>query len=161
MPAKTPGLVGRILWNGCKFLASCWFLRESTATNLTTLPDLGRRRCVANALKIRSLRSFAYRTFRCLGHGGSSKISSAKSIAYEAQVVESSGFDQLQSIYKRPCLCDRCAGKPSCEIAQKSSMIPFSMRSQSGNEWLQISLHRQDRPLMMARQVVHSIEEGR
>jgi hypothetical protein len=63
---------------------------------------------------------------RCLGHRGSVRVILSKSATCESQVVESSGFDQLQSVYKRPCYSDRGSSQSTSKILKKSNNCPTS-----------------------------------
>jgi len=73
--------------------------------------------------KLRKLTHILTPGFRGLGHSGSVFTSSIESILCGRQVVENSGFDQLQNIYKRHCLLDRCAGTNFLQNAPKSTKL--------------------------------------
>jgi hypothetical protein len=81
------------------------------------------RRSASIYLNMLEIWQVLFRWLRCLGHSGPSASSPAESLDYEPQVVESSGFEQLQSIYKRHGHSDRCAGQAILKIAPKSSRL--------------------------------------
>src|ERR1017187_2437653 len=49
--------------------------------------------------------------------------SSIESVVCTLQVVETSGFEQLQSIYTHHCFCDRCPGTNFLKKAPKSTKL--------------------------------------
>ena len=103
----------------------CCRLWNATAAELTTRASLACRRLCHNAFRMCVFRAIKLSAFQCLGHRGSPNFTAVNSMVCEAQVVETSGFEQLQSIYTHPCYLDRCAGPATVPNPRKSGQVSY------------------------------------